>query len=61
MEDMDFCMLIQVPKNSKNLSKTFWIGMVKLGVASLVKKGCGQSGHGTLTLAVSEKRTDGIK
>ena len=36
----------------KNWSKIFRVGMVK--------NGCGQSGHGTLKLIVSQKWTDGI-
>ena len=40
-----FCVLIQIQKN-------YWVG--------IVQSGCGQFGHGTLKLAVSQNLTDGM-
>ena len=44
-------MQIQIHK-VKSWSKIFWVGMVK--------NGCGQSGHGTIKLTVSQKWAGGI-
>ena len=46
-----FCMLVQIQK-TKIWSKSFWLGMVE--------NGCGQSGHGTLKLTVSQEWIDGM-
>ena len=46
-----FCMLIQIHKLKVDL-KMFWVGMVK--------NGCGQSGHRTLKLTVSQEWIDGL-